>query len=112
MFWRDPLFWNDLSKIAPYVLILISALAGGASSFSKTDTPFNIKTYLFEVFSSLVAGSIIYLGLHTTNTPDELIDAISALVAYFGTNALSIFYQMFITKLERISGIQSKNEKE
>ena len=34
MVWRDPEFWNDLSQIAPILLILLSALAGEAL-FSK-----------------------------------------------------------------------------
>ena len=112
MFWLNPDFWNEATKIAPYALILLGALSGGASSFVNNNEPFKLGTYIFEVMSSLVAGSIVLLVLRTTNTPEGLIFALAALAAYFGTKMLSIFYQIFIVRIKKASGINEKDKEE
>ena len=111
MIWRDPEFWNDLSQIAPILLILISALAGGASSFVKDNKPFNFFKYLYEVFSGIVAGYITYLILYTFKLEYGICVAGSAIAAYFGTKILIIFYQIFIARLNELAKFNKEDRK-
>ena len=111
MIWRDPEFWNDLSQIAPILLILISALAGGASSFVKDNKPFNFFKYLYEVFSGIVAGYITYLILYTFKLEYGICVAGSAIAAYFGTKILIIFYQIFIARLNELTKFNKEDRK-
>ena len=111
MIWRDPELWNDLSQIAPILLILISALDGGASSFFKENKPFNFFEYLYEVLSGIVAGYITYLILHTFKLEYGICVAGSAISAYFGTKILIIFYQIFIARLNELVKFNKEDRK-
>ena len=111
MIWRDSEFWNDLSQIAPILLILMSALAGGASTFVKDNKPFNFFKYLYEVFSSIVAGYITYLILHSFKLEYGICVAGSAIAAYFGTKILIIFYQIFIARLNELVKFNKEDRK-
>ena len=111
MIWRDSEFWNDLSQIAPILLILMSALAGGASTFVKDNKPFNFFKYLYEVFSSIVAGYITYLILHSFKLEYGICVAGSAIAAYFGTKILIIFYQIYIARLNELIKFNKEDRK-
>ena len=111
MIWRDPEFWNDLSQIAPILLILLSALAGGASTFIKDNKPFNFFEYLYEVFSGIIAGYITYLILHAFKLEYGICVAGSAIAAYFGTKILIIFYQIFIVRLNELVKFNKEDRK-
>lgn len=81
-------------------LVILCALVGAASTFVKGERQFKLSIYLFEVFSSMSAGTIVYLFLRVTSTPEEWIAAISGLSAYFGTKLLAILYQLLVNKIQ------------
>ena len=96
-------FWNKLLSSMQVIaggLITLCAFAGAASAFVKGERQFKLSLYLFEVVSSMSAGTIVYLFLRATSTPEEWIVAISGLSAYFGTKLLAVFYTLLVQKLQ------------
>ena len=104
MAWKNPTQWGDMSNalnVISMLLMFLCALTGGAARFTKGDVAFRFGLYVWEVASSMSAGMIVFLFLKATNTPDEIIGAISGLSAYFGTRLMSMLYGILIFKIKK-----------
>lgn len=102
---EKPTQWGDMSNalnVISMLLMFLCALTGGAARFTKGDVAFKFGLYVWEVASSMSAGMIVFLVLKATNTPDEIIGAISGLSAYFGTRLMSMLYGILIFKIKKI----------
>lgn len=105
MAWKNPTTWSDLNSALnqiSLILVFLCALTGGAAPFVKGEKAFRFGLYLWEVVSSMSAGIIVFLFLKATNTPDEVIGAVSGLSAYFGTKLMSMLYGVLIFKIKQI----------
>lgn len=103
MAWKNPTQWGDMNNalnILSMLLIFLCALTGGATRFTKGDMAFKFGLYLWEVASSMSAGMIVFLFLKATNTPDEMVGAVSGLSAYFGTRLMSMLYGVLVFKIK------------
>ncbi|WP_289640336.1 phage holin family protein [Turicimonas muris] len=104
MAWKNPTQWGDMNNalnILSMLLVFFCALTGGATRFTKGDIAFKFGLYLWEVASSMSAGMIVFLFLKATNTPDEMVGAISGLSAYFGTRLMSMLYGVLVFKIKQ-----------
>ena len=107
-------FWASLltnMKTITTLLVAICAFVGAAAPFVKGERQFKISLYIFEVLSSMSAGTIVYLLLKVTSTPEEWIAAVSGLSAYFGTKLLTTLYAIFIKRLQKALRAEDDEEK-
>lgn len=114
MAWKNPTTWSDLNSALNQIsifLVFMCALTGGAAPFVKGEKTFKFGLYLWEVFSSMSAGVIVFLFLKATNTPDEIIGAVAGLSAYFGTKLMSMLYGLLIFKIKQFFRHKDGEEK-
>lgn len=106
-------FWASLltnMKTITAILVALCAFVGAAAPFVKGERQFKVSLYCFEVLSSMSAGTIVYLILKATSTPEEWIAAISGLSAYFGTKLLTVLYSLVIKKLQKVFHENTENK--